>query len=307
MVMSLLMSQEAFIDNLCAIAGLNGPTSNPDTPYRSGYPVDKIPASTLDHAEQILLTKKMRELIGCLNWLSISTRPDISTITNMLVKYSSKPSHSHLTSIKRVIKYLKGMKQKGILFTSKPPEKLSAYVKFPLDPNITGLTDANWGPQDQKTPKKNAKAEEVEIFKSRSLSGFLLWLSGPIHWISKRQTITARSSAEAEIYAVNECTKFLLYMQQIIEGLDLQEELMPTFTKIYNDNNAAVCWSKNTSTKGLRHVQIHENAVRESVLSEFIQVLHIEGKVNLADMFTKEDKDAKHFISIRDQMMADKL
>ena len=80
-----------------------------------------------------------------------------------------------------------------------------------------------------------------------------------------------------------------------------------SFTKIYNDNNAAVCWSKNSTTKGLRHVQIRENAVRESVLSQFIKVLHIAGKINLADMFTKEDKDAKHFISIRDQIMADKI
>ena len=293
---SILMTQEAFIDNLAAIAGLNGPTSNPDTPYRSGYPVDKIPKSCLDPQDQMPLTKKMRILVGCLNWLSISTRPDISTITNMLAKYSSRPSQAHLTSVKRVIKYLKGTKQKGILFTSKPSAKLSAYVKFPVESELMGLTDANWGPQDQQKPKPTDKPKEVDIFKSRSLSGFLLWLSGPIHWVSKRQTITARSSAEAEIYAVDECTKYLLYLKQIIEGLDLQEELMPSFTKIYNDNNAAVCWSKNSTTKGLRHVQIRENAVRESVLSQFIKVLHIAGKINLADMFTKEDKDAKHFI-----------
>ena len=57
---SILMSQEAFIDHLSALAGLNGPTSNPNTPYRSGYPVDKIAASILDPNEQIPLTKKMR-------------------------------------------------------------------------------------------------------------------------------------------------------------------------------------------------------------------------------------------------------
>ena len=82
---------------------------------------------------------------------------------------------------------------------------------------------------------------------------------------------------------------------------------MPRNTKIYNDNSAAVCWSKNSTTKGLRHIQIRENAVRESVLAELIQVLHINGKVNLADIFTKEDKDAQHFMSIRDQIMADKI
>ena len=54
------------------------------------------------------------------------------------------------------------------------------------------------------------------------------------------------------------------------------------------------------TTKGLRYIQIRENAVRESVQDKFIDLLHIEGKINIADLFTKEDKDSKHFISIRD-------
>jgi hypothetical protein len=65
---------------------------------------------------------------------------------------------------------------------------------------------------------------------------------------------------------------------------------------IYNDNMACVCWSKTTTTKGLRHLQICDNSIRESVQGDFITVKHIEGKVNLSDLFIKEDKDAEHFI-----------
>jgi hypothetical protein len=39
---SIMMSQEAFIDTLCDSVGLTGPTSNPVTPYQSNYPVDSI-------------------------------------------------------------------------------------------------------------------------------------------------------------------------------------------------------------------------------------------------------------------------
>ncbi len=78
---------------------------------------------------------------------------------------------------------------------------------------------------------------------------------------------------------------------------------MPSKTKVYNDNEACVCWSHNMTTKGLRHIQIRENAVRESIQSDLIDVLHIAGKINLADLFTKEDKDAAHFIAIRDIIM----
>ena len=59
------------------------------------------------------------------------------------------------------------------------------------------------------------------------------------------------------------------------------------------------------TTKGLRYIQIRENAVRESVLSNFVVIKHIEGKINLADIFTKEDKDCAHFISIRDMLVQD--
>ena len=41
---SIMLSQEAFIDNLCVIANLSDVTvTEPKTPYRSGYPVNSIP------------------------------------------------------------------------------------------------------------------------------------------------------------------------------------------------------------------------------------------------------------------------
>ena len=54
------------------------------------------------------------------------------------------------------------------------------------------------------------------------------------------------------------------------------------------------------TTEGLRYIQIRENTVRESVANAFIKLHHIAGKVNIADLFTKEDRDTKHFLSIRD-------
>jgi hypothetical protein len=78
---------------------------------------------------------------------------------------------------------------------------------------------------------------------------------------------------------------------------------MPQPTPVYNDNMACVCWSKTTTTKGLRYIQIRENAIRDAINSEFATVNHIEGKINLADLFTKEDRDTAHFISIRDLIM----
>ena len=282
------LSQEAFTDTLIAKVGLDGPISaTAPTPYRSGYPIDKIPTEEYDEATQAKITHKMQQLTGSLQWLSTSTRPDISTATNFLSKYNHKASKGHLDAAKHVIRYLKGTKSLGISFKTTPDKRVTSYVKFPVsNDTITPFCDANWGPQDQSRPKPTDPP--IELFKSRSLSGYLIWLNGPIHWTSKRQTITARSTAEAEIYATDECTKYLLHLYNILEELRLAEQLMPHPTTIYNDNAACVQWSHSLSTKGLRHIQIRENAVRESIQRGFINVEHIKGELNLSDLFTKD-------------------
>jgi hypothetical protein len=74
---------------------------------------------------------------------------------------------------------------------------------------------------------------------------------------------------------------------------------MPDVNIIYNDNQASVNWSRSCTSKGLRHIQIKKNHICENILSNFIGVCHIEGKVNLADIFTKEMKDTSHFVALR--------
>jgi hypothetical protein len=82
---------------------------------------------------------------------------------------------------------------------------------------------------------------------------------------------------------------------------------MPATSIIYNDNNACVNWSKKCTTKGLRHIQMRENRVRENVANHFVNIQHVSGKTNLADLFTKEMKDTGHFVELRDIMMSPRL
>jgi len=80
----------------------------------------------------------------------------------------------------------------------------------------------------------------------------------------------------------DECMKFLL------KFLGVKDIFMPSVNTIYNDNMACVNWSKCSTTKGLRHIQMKENQVRESIASNFVSIWHIDGKINIADIFTKE-------------------
>jgi hypothetical protein len=119
-------------------------------------------------------------LVGSLNWLSVSTRPDIATITNMLAKYCCNPSKGHIDAALRVVKYLKGTRNLAISFSTTQSEPMQAFINFPLPPGLTGLCDANWGPQDQSKPNPKHPFPEIDIFKSRSISGFLTWINGPV-------------------------------------------------------------------------------------------------------------------------------
>ena len=260
---SVKLSQEAFIDTLRQQAGLEGEAvTEPLTPYRSGLAIDTIPLDdNLTEAQQQHQNHQLQTLVGSLNWLATSTRPDITPVTNFLAKYSNSASKGHIQAAKHVVRYLKGTRTLGITFTSRDQSTLNSHVKFPINPQqITALTNANWGPQDQSHPDPS-HLKELDLFKSRSMSGFLLWLGGSLHWVAKRQSITARSSAEAEIYATDECVKQLIHLSYIIDGIDMIETVMPSPTPVYNDNTACISWSKTTTTKGLRHIQMREKAI----------------------------------------------
>lgn len=221
-----------------------------------------------------------------------------------MAQHQNHPSTGHLEAAKHVVKYLVGTKHMGIYFTSKRRPILESFLHFPLPPQVLSMSDANWGPQDASITKSTM---ELPLFASRSMSAYFIDLLGPIHWLSKRQSVTAGSSAEAEIYATDECVKFLLELVQTLEFLGVKDVFMPTTTTVFNDNMACVNWSKCSTTKGLRHIQMKENRVRESVLSNFVRIKHIDGKINLADIFTKEMKDVSHFVVLRDLVMCSRL
>jgi len=129
---------------------------------------------------------------------------------------------------------------------------------------------------------------ELPLFASRSMSAFYVDLFGPLHWLSEWQSITVGSSAEAEIFGADECVKFLLELVQILEFLDVKQLFMPSTNIVYNNNQACVNLSERSTTKGLCHIRMKENHVWENISSKFDQVCHVDGKINLADLFTKE-------------------
>ena len=58
------------------------------------------------------------------------------------------------------------------------------------------------------------------------------------------------------------------------------------------------------TSKAARHIELRENLVREWVQDKFLAVRHVFGKINTADIFTKEMRDGAHFRHLRDSFMS---
>jgi hypothetical protein len=90
---------------------------------------------------------------------------------------------------------------------------MESFLHFPVQESLLSMADANWGPQDASIKKTS----ELPLFVSQSMSAYYIDLYGPLHGLSKCQTITTSSSAEAEIYATDECVKFLLELVKLLD------------------------------------------------------------------------------------------
>jgi len=243
------LTQQSFAENL--VDSVNYSTASVSSyvsPYRSGLPIDSIPPSALSSTEQDQLRLQYQSLVGSLNWLAHTTRPDLSTVVSLLAQHQSLPSQGHMDAALHVVKYIAQTKTMGIYFSSNRQSTLESFLHFPVPHSLLPMADANWGPQDASVSTAN-KSLELPLFTSRSMSAFYIDLLGPLHWLSKRQSVTAGSSAEAEIYATNECVKFLLELAQIFDFLGVRDLFMPSVTTIYNDNQACVNWSSHPPVK----------------------------------------------------------
>ena len=172
------------------------------------------------------------------------------------------PTPSHVEAARYVGRYLKATSDLGIEFSSRKSKSLTAFLHFPLNDNEpVGLADAGWGPQDASIPTTRATKRQVPIKETRSICGHIIFMcGGPVLWKSHKERRNSRSSAESEVKTTDECTKSVQWLRNVLDDLNL---LPSGPTTIYNDNMAAVQWSNSTSTKGMRHVNIRENAVRK--------------------------------------------
>jgi hypothetical protein len=169
------------------------------------------------------------------------------------------PRDSHFSLIKRVLRYLKGTLDLGLVLHRSSTHSLVAY------------SDADWaGCPDTR----------------RSTSGFCMYLGDNlISWSSRRQTTVSRSSAEAEYRAVATCVAESCWVRQILQEL---HRPIHHATIVYCDNVSAVYMSANpVHHRRTKHIELDIHFVREKVAIGDVRVLHVPSSSQFADIFTK--------------------
>jgi len=90
--LSVSLTQQSFVETLLESLNLsNLSTSSYTLPYHSGLVIDSIPHQEMSSTDRDKLRLTYQSLVGSLNWLAHTTRPDLSTVVSLLAQHQSQP------------------------------------------------------------------------------------------------------------------------------------------------------------------------------------------------------------------------
>ena len=212
-----------------------------------------------------------RSIIGSLLYLTAS-RPDISFAVGVCARYQAEPKMSHLTQVKRILKYVNGTSDYGIMYSHGE------------DSRLTGYCDADWA---------------GSAYDRKSTSGGCFFLGNNlISWFSKKQNCVALSTAEAEYIAAGSSCSQLLWMKQMLSEYNVEQDVLT----LYCDNMSAINISKNPIQHSrTKHIDIRHHFIRDLVEDKVVTFEHVATDNQLADIFTKA-LDANKFETLRGKL-----
>jgi hypothetical protein len=247
---SVSISQKGYISRVLERFGMAD--CNPlSTPMDSTVDLDVEDSSPVD--------VPYRKAIGCLNYISLVSRPDITFAVTKLSRYSNCPKAVHWQAVKRVMRYLKG--------------SIDMKIKYSVDRQheLFGYCDSDWAAdKDQR----------------RSTTGFVFLMNGsPISWKSRLQTTSALSSCEAEYMALSDAMCETLWLRRLLMSLDIRHDAP---TVVFCDNKGAIELSANpTFHKKSKHIETKFHRIRQEQERGELTVEYVPTKENVSDILTK--------------------
>ena len=207
-------------------------------------------------------------LLGELQYIANTTRPDITYAVNRLAAYTANPSLQHHTALKQILRYLSGTRTHGI-----------TYKALPDCPNFfSGYIDASYGNVD----------------KYRSITRYVFLAGeGAITWCLRKQNSIVLSSTQAEYVALSEAAHEACWLWNLYMELGLLDENVPTL--IRGDNDRSLAMAQNPLFyKRSKHIAICWHWVCKLVQEGTITVDSCHNPKQTADILTKALPHQKH-------------
>lgn len=217
-----------------------------------------------------------RSVIGKMNYLEKSTRPDISYAVHQCARFVSDPKLEHGKAVKYIGRYLSTNCDKGLIYKPDTSRELECYV----DADFSG----NW----------NKEEAEHNMDTARSRTGFIITYAGcPILWSSKLQTHIALSSTEAEYIAISTAMREVIPLMNLMQEMQSKGFITTSTTpqihcRVFEDNVGAIEIAKLKKYRPrTKHINTQYHHFRQYVECGHIELHYITSADQMADMLTK--------------------
>jgi hypothetical protein len=210
-----------------------------------------------------------------LNFLEKSCRPEIACAVHQCARFAADPRSKHTDAVKRIVRYLKGAEDKGIIY--KPNNH--SFEVF-ADADYCGLWDKSIAMEDPTTAKSRTRY-------------VVMYAGCPIIWASQIQPEIAQSVTESEYISLSQALRqtipLLRLVKELKDKLNLPMDTIPTVRcKLFEDNSGAVELANVPKMRPrTNHINAKYHHFRQYVLDKTIQVLKVSTGDQLADILTK--------------------
>lgn len=223
-------------------------------------PMEKHGIITTSNSPQLDKSIPCRSAVGSLMYLMVATRLDLAFAIGKVSRHAESPREVHWTAVKRVLCYVSGTRDFGILYEVSKPG------------GAVGCFNADWdGCKD--------------LGKSTSGNLFLV-SSGAVSWRSKKQTCVAMSTCESEYIAICLAAKEAIWISRLPADMHCTDKTVPITIGV--DNNGATDTAHNdTTNRRNKHIDLAYHFVRDCTASKKINLQHCDSSEQLADSLNK--------------------
>ncbi|GKA01879.1 ribonuclease H-like domain-containing protein [Tanacetum coccineum] len=198
-------------------------------------------------------------------------------LSNFLVSKGfskAKPTEKHLTTVKRIFRYLKDSINMGLWYPRDTSFELTAF----LDSDHAGCLDSR-----------------------KSTSDGIQFLGGDklVSWSSKKQNCTSMSSVEAEYVSLSACCAQVLWLRIQLTDYGFHFDKMP----MYCDSKTAIAISCNlVQHSHTKHIDVRYHFIKEQVEKGIVELFFVGTEYQLAGLFTKALSEDREDLRESDQM-----